>query len=38
MSKEIRMHVIREIDKLPELVQEQLMNIVEITKIILKQT
>ena len=32
MSKEIRMHVIGEIDKLPELVQEQLMNIVEITK------
>ena len=32
MSKEIRMHVIAEIDKLPELVQEQLMNIVEITK------
>lgn len=26
------MHVIGEIDKLPELVQEQLMNIVEITK------
>ena len=32
MSKEIRMHVFGEIDKLPELVQEQLMNIVEITK------
>ena len=32
MSKEIRRHVIGEIDKLPELVQEQLMNIVEITK------
>ena len=32
MSKQIRMHVIGEIDKLPELVQEQLMNIVEITK------
>lgn len=32
MSKDIRMHVIGEIDKLPELVQEQLMNIVEITK------
>ena len=32
MSKEIRMHVIGEIDKLPELVQEQLINIVEITK------
>ena len=29
MSKEIRMHVIGEIDKLPELVQEQLMNIEE---------
>ena len=32
MSKDIRMHVIGEIDKLPELVQKQLMNIVEITK------
>lgn len=32
MSKEIRMHVIGEIDKLPDLVKEQLMNVVEITK------
>lgn len=32
MSKEIRMHVIGEIDKLPDLVKEQLMNVVEVTK------
>lgn len=32
MSKEIRMHVIGEIDKLPDLVKEQLLNVVEVTK------
>lgn len=32
ISKEIRMHVIGEINQLPELVKEQLMNVVEITK------
>lgn len=32
LSKEIRMHVIGEINQLPELVKEQLMNVVEITK------
>lgn len=32
ISKEIRMHVIGEINQLPELVKEQLVNVVEITK------
>ncbi|GGP04120.1 isoprenyl transferase [Cloacibacterium rupense] len=32
ISKEIRMHVIGEINQLPELVKEQLMNVVDITK------
>ena len=32
MSKEIKMHVIGEIDKLPEMVKEQLLNVVEATK------
>lgn len=32
MSKEIKMHVIGEINQLPELVKEQLTNVVEITK------